>query len=220
MSCMLRKNDLIKLMPNFKTKLAIYPPCHLCYHFPLHCSMWCTLTQQTFTLRLTDMHTHRLKIAPLPFCTLSCWETHLLPRWSPAHCCWSAPWSTKSATGNVRFSYCGQNGYQHMVLQKNNGVWTWHACQEQCDLHDQWSWSFFHITGICTWKQMCREPRMFTFHHKVLTRTFFRREAADFTWQPLQCDSSPNGPKVQLAKEWLGPWVLPLLRCALCTQNQ
>lgn len=42
-----------------------------------------------------NTHTCRLKIAAaLPFCTLSCWETHPLPRWSPAHHCWSVPWSS------------------------------------------------------------------------------------------------------------------------------
>lgn len=48
--------------------------------------------RESHTLASTHTRTCRLKIAAaLPFCTLSCWGTHPLPRWSPAHRCWSVP---------------------------------------------------------------------------------------------------------------------------------
>ncbi len=54
--------------------------------------------RELHTRKHTHTHTHkcRLKIAAaLPFCRLSCWGTHPLPRWSPAHRCWSVPWSSE-----------------------------------------------------------------------------------------------------------------------------
>lgn len=85
-----------------------------------YCSRWGKLIK---SFSHSFSHTHNacwLKIAALPFCTLSCWETHPLPHCSPVHCCCSVPWSKKWATGNFSFS-CGQK--VHWFFRRTM-VWT------------------------------------------------------------------------------------------------
>lgn len=155
------------------------------FHCTTHCQVnWCKRHTRSHSQTHTHSHACRLKIAAtLPFCTLSCWGTHPLPRWSPAHRCWSVPWSSKL----ICHRKC-----QVLLLWTEWIFWSirWTMeperdlplpCQEENNLHNLWPGSLTIFDISTHIQQMCRAPiqlHLFTFH-KVLTRTFLLRKAVD-----------------------------------------
>lgn len=152
-------------------------------------------------------HTCRLKIAALPFCTLSCWGTRRPPRWSPVHCCCSVPWSRKGPTGKVSFS-CGQKVCRFIRRTMLSGHSTPQPQQEPDHLYNPALFPPHHSSIIHHFspKLTCRHFRRFALSSQGLDKDIFKRGwFLKFAWQPVRYETSPNREKVQLAKEWLGP---------------